>query len=316
LVPSITRRRFLAQSTATAAGAWLAAASGSAAAGPEASGPGFQFPSAPRERIAVSSYPFRNFIVGPDASSSQPMDVKDFAAHVQSRFHIDKIEPWSAHFASLDPEYLEQFRFTLVQAGSTVVNIAVDGEHSPYSADIVERRRAVAFGKQWVDVALAVGSSSIRTNIPPAGESKPDLVLTADSLQQIVAYASARNVVVNLENDNLLSEDPFFLVQLIEKVASPWLRALPDFCNTLAHHDADYAYRGIDAMFGQAYCICHVKDSEIADNGKPVQVDMAKTFGYLKQHGYKGYCSMEWDSPGDPYQGTARLIEQTVRYLS
>lgn len=244
------------------------------------------------------------------------MDIKDFAAHVIGKFHVNKIEPWSAHFASLDPEYLEQFRFTVMQAGAQVVNIAVDGEHSPYAADAAERARAVAFGKQWVDVALAVGSRSIRTNIPSAGEAKPDLALTANSLQQVVQYAAARGVVVNLENDNPLSEDPFFLVKLIQKINSPWLHALPDFCNTLAHHDADYAYRGIDAMFGQAYCICHVKDGETADNGKSVRVDMARTFGILKKHGYKGYCSMEWDSAGDPYGGTASLIEQTVRYLS
>jgi hypothetical protein len=36
----------------------------------------------------------------------------------------------------------------------------------------------------------------------------------------------------------------------------------------------------------------------------------------MKQHGYKGYCSIEWDSPGDPYQGTASLIEKTVSLLS
>jgi len=309
----MTRRRFIAQCAGGAAGVWLASSPASAST---QSGPDLQFPAAPRERISVSSYPFRNFIVGPEASAAQPMDIKDFAAHVIAKFQVNKIEPWSAHFASLDPEYLEQFRFAVLQAGARVVNIAVDGEHSPYSPDAAERQRAVAFGRQWVDVAMAVGSNSIRTNIPTAGESKPDLALAADSLQQVVQYASARNVVINLENDNPVSEDPFFLVQLIEKVNSPWLHALPDFCNTLAHHPADYAYRGIDAMFGQAYCICHVKDSEIADNGKIVHVDMAKTFGFLKAHGYKGFCSMEWDSPGDPYAGTAELIEQTVRYLS
>jgi len=244
------------------------------------------------------------------------MDLKDFAAQIPAKFNVNKIEPWSAHFASLDPEYLEQFRFAAAGAGVKAANIAVDGEHSPYSADAAERRQAVAFGKQWVDVALAIGSPSIRTNIPPAGEARPDLALTAQTLQQVVSYAAARNVVVNLENDNPLSEDPFFLVQLIEKINSPWLHALPDFCNTLAHHDPDYAYRGIDAMFAHAYCICHVKDAEVADNGQTVHVDMARTFGYLKQHGYKGYLSMEWDRPGDPYQGTASLIEQTVHYLS
>jgi hypothetical protein len=36
----------------------------------------------------------------------------------------------------------------------------------------------------------------------------------------------------------------------------------------------------------------------------------------LKKHAFKGYCSMEFDSPGDPYAGTAALIEQTIHYLS
>jgi hypothetical protein len=36
----------------------------------------------------------------------------------------------------------------------------------------------------------------------------------------------------------------------------------------------------------------------------------------MKQHGYKGYRSMEWEDAGDPNQGTAELIRQTVKYLS
>ena len=52
------------------------------------------------------------------------------------------------------------------------------------------------------------------------------------------------------------------------------------------------------------------------DGTKLVRVDMPKTFSYLKKHAYKGYCSMEFDSPGDPYQGTVDLIETTLKYLS
>jgi hypothetical protein len=59
-----------------------------------------------------------------------------------------------------------------------------------------------------------------------------------------------------------------------------------------------------------------VKELEIDDKGKSFHVDMPKTFGILKQNKYKGYCSMEWDSPGDPYAGTSALIETTMRYLT
>jgi sugar phosphate isomerase/epimerase len=282
-----------------------------------APGPNLQFPSQPRQRIAIASYPFREFIAGKDHKSGNPtIELKDFAAHVIAKFNINKIEPWTGHFPSTDAKYLDQFRAAVEKAHGAVVNIAVDGEHSPYAADRSERERAIEFSKQWADAASAIGSPCIRTNIPPAKDSKPDLERTADSLARVAEYASAKNVVVNLENDNPVSEEPFFLVKVIEKVNSPWLHALPDFANTLARYDQKHAYDGINAMFTHAYCISHVKDSEADEQGRLVHVDMAKTFGFMKQHGYKGYCSMEWDRAGDPYQGTAGLIQTTLQYLS
>jgi sugar phosphate isomerase/epimerase len=204
----------------------------------------------------------------------------------------------------------------VTKTGAAVANIAVDGEESPYAADRAEREKAVAFRKQWVDVAVAIGSPSVRTNLPAAKDAKPDVDRLTESLRRLVEYASLKNIVVHLENDNPVSEDPFFLVQVIEKVNSPWLHALPDFGNTLSAHDEDYAYRAIDAMFAHAYGICHVKDGEVNEQGKATHVDLARTFGILKKQGYKGYCSIEYDAPGDPYKKTAELVEETVQFLA
>jgi sugar phosphate isomerase/epimerase len=285
------------------------------------SGPRLQFPTEARERIAIASYPFRDFIAGPSEhggnSSAKKMDIKDFAAHVAAKLDIRKIEPWSRHFPSTETKYLEDFRAAVEKARGAVVNIAVDGEHSPYAMDSAERDRAVAFSKQWIDVAAAIGAPSVRTNVAEAKDAKPDVERAAESLRRVAEYAVAKNVVVNLENDNAVSEDPFFLVQLIEKVNSPWLHANPDFGNTLATGKEEYAYKGIEAMFQHAYCICHVKAMEVNERtGQAFHVDMAKTFAILKRAKYRGYCSMEFDSPGDPYAGTASLIQQTLQYLS
>ena len=306
-------------------------------------GPSIRFPAAARERIAIASYPFREFIAGREeggdgrqhdgggprgdvingASASRrggvggKMELKEFAAHLSAKFNIKKIEPWSAHFRSLEKAYLQELRAAVAKAGGAIVNIAVDGEHSPYAADGAERERAVAFGKQWIDAAVAIGSPSVRTNIPPAKDGKPDVQRTAESLQRVAEYGAAKNVVVNLENDNPASEDPFFLVKVIAKVNSNWLRALPDFANTLAAFEEEYAYRGIEAMFGHAYNISHVKETEVGDGkDKIAHVDLPRTFGIAKKHVYKGYFSMEWDSPGDPYAGTSGLIEKTLQNLA
>ena len=284
------------------------------------SSPALHFPSAPRERIAIASYPFRDFIVGPhdeNSNSTAPkMDLKEFLPLVKSNFNINKIEPWSEHFRSRDPKYLAELRGAVEKAGGAIVNIAVDGQHSPYAADEAEREKAIAFNKQWIDVAASVGSPSVRTNMPPAKDSQPDLDRAAGSFLRVAEYGASKSILVNLENDNSLSEDPFFIVKVIEKVGSPWLHANPDFANTLAARKADYAYEGISAMFKHAYSICHVKAMEADEKGQLVNVDLAKTFGILKSSKYKGYCSMEFDSPGDPYKGTSALIATTLRYLS
>jgi sugar phosphate isomerase/epimerase len=244
------------------------------------------------------------------------MELKDFAAHVAEKFNVHHIEPWSPVFPSTDSQYLAQFRAAVEKAHSSVVDIAVDGGYSQYSTDASVRQKAVAATNHWIDVAAALASPSIRTHIDAAKDSKPDVGRASDTLARAAEYGAKRNVVVHLENDNPISEDPFFIVQIIEKVNNPWLRALPDFGNSLAAHDEAFQDRAMEAMFSHAYGICHVKEGEPDEHGKATHVDMAKTFGILKKHGFKGYCSIEYDAPGDPYKPTAEMVEQTIKYLS
>jgi sugar phosphate isomerase/epimerase len=310
-----TRRHFLIDAVSALAGAALFP--GMITASADTAQPSMRFPEQPRERIAIASYPFRDYLAGrKDALGGHKLELKDFAAHVAEKFNIRKIEPWSEHFRSLDPKYLEEIRASVEKAGGMIVNIAVDGEHSPYAANKAEREKYVAFSKQWLDAAATAGSPSIRSNMPKATDSEPDAQRAADSLSQVVEYAATKNIVVNLENDNPLSEDPFFVVQAIEKVNSPWLDALPDFANSLVTEREDHAYHGVQTMFAHAYNICHVKALETNEQGQEFRVDMPRTFGMMRGAHYKGYCSMEFDSPGDPYKGTSELIKTTLKYLS
>jgi sugar phosphate isomerase/epimerase len=234
---------------------------------------------------------------------------------VVKRFNVHNVEPLSRHFRSLEPEYLASFKQSLDNAKSKAVNIAVDAENSFYDRELSNRKQAIQYAKKFLDVAVQIGSPSIRAHISKTKNSPPDVQRTAESLREVVGYASGKNVVVNLENDDLASEDAFFIVKVIEAVNHPFLHALPDFANSMLTGNADFNYRALTAMFHHAYNICHVKSYEV-DNGKQFNIDMERSFGILKASGYRGYCSMEFDAPGDPYAPTATLIEQTIRYLS
>lgn len=313
-----TRRQFLSQSVMLTAGALISSLDATA----YPTQPNVTFPANPRDRLAVASYPFRDFILPAEYGSASPlrtapkMELAEFAMQVKSRFNINKIEPWSSHFRSLEPKYLDDLRTALDTAKSAVVNIAFDGRHSFYAADRAERELAVADNKHWVDAAAALGSPSIRTHIASADNQPPDLERSIDTLLRIVEHAAARNVVIHLENDDGVTEDPVFLVKVIEGVNSPWLRGLPDFGNSLMHKAPEDAYAGVEAMFNHAYGICHVKQSEATEKGANVQVDLAFVFAILKRTGFRGYLSMEYDNSGDPYKETEELIAKSLRFLS
>ncbi len=289
-----------------------------AAAG-SATGPNINFPAVARDRLAVATWPFRAVIECPNNEYRDRkvpgIDLKDFAASVKQEFGVPGVEPLSAHFPSTDEKYLHGLREAIEKAGVHAVNLPADNEYSFYDADAGARKKAVEYAKKWIDVAVVIGSPSVRTAIAGAKNAKPDVNITAEPLKQVAEYGAKRNVVVTLENDNLVSEDAFFLVQVIEKVNHPYLRALPDFCNSMGNGNEKFNYDAVTALFPLAYCICHVKDSEAGDDGKVIRVDLKKTFGILKASGYRGYCSMEWEGQGSSYDGTRFLIKETLENL-
>ena len=315
----VSRRTFLEKSALLAAGcAALHRTSPLVAAGSE---PDLQFPTAPRDRLAVASWPFRMFI---ESSTNKwarnpklpGMDLKDFGAMVVKRFGLHNIEPLDQHFRSTDSAYLGELREATEKAGARIIDIPVGPRDSFYDPDPARRQKAVDTGKKWVDIALAVGSPSLRIHIEGARNVKPDVGRASESLKVLAEYAAGKNLLVNLENDDNYSEDPFFLVAVLEKVSNPYLRALPDFCNSMLTHDQDFNNRAMQALFKHAYNIAHMKDSEVGNGGKVYTVDVAKSFEIAKTSGYRGYFSMEWEGAGEPYAGTQKLIDESLKYLS
>jgi sugar phosphate isomerase/epimerase len=283
--------------------------------------PNLQFPTEPRARLAVASWPFREFIESPTnkwaRNPKKPgMDLTEFGAMVVKRFDLHNIEPLGSHFRSTDPAYLRELREATRKAGANIVDIPVDLRDSFYDPDSAKRQKSIESSRKWIDIAVTTGSPSVRLHIAGVHNVKPDVARAAESLKQVAEYGAEKNVVINLENDDNVTEDPFFIVQLIEKVNNPYLHALPDFCNSMLTHDQDFNNRAMEAMFKHAYNIAHMKDSEVGDNRKLYTVDVAKCFEIAKAAGYRGYFSMEWEGGGDPYEGVQKLIDLSLKYIS
>ena len=281
--------------------------------------PTVSFPREPRKRIAVSSYPFRSLIVNPrhhDEDSPQSgMSLEQFGESIVSKLEVSGIEPWSHHFQSTEPDYVNGLSRSFQKAGLRVVNIPVDEPVHLCSGTAGERDAGMMTYHKWVDAAVILRSPSIRVHLPH-GNGPEDIQCAAESLKTLAAYAESKNIVVNLENDEPESENPFRVLKVIQAANTPYLRSLPDFCNSmLINGEPEYNYRALRALFPHAYNISHVKDQE-TEKGKTYRVDLDQIFAIAKQAGYRGYFSMEWEGNGDPYEGTKGLIEASLRNLA
>jgi len=305
-----SRREFLTRvSMLTAAGGVIEAAN---------NGPKTKFPTKPIDRLAVTSYPFRAFIASPTnraRDNSKPgMDLKEFPAMIVKEFGIHNINPLADHFGSTDAAYVDSLREAIAKAGSHIVDLGLSSGRF-YDPDPAERARGVDYGRKWIDIAVQIGSPSVRQHIGGARGAKPDVALASDTLGQLAEYGSKRNVVVNLENDSPGSEDPFFILDVIRKVNSPYLRSLPDFGNSQRTYSAEENQRALTELFKYAYDMSHVKSRIESRDGQEHTIDVPTIFAIAKADSYKGYFSMETTNP-DPYAGTHELVELSLKCLS
>jgi len=304
----MTRRQFAAASALIAAGRRMSAAD-----------PALRFPTAPRDRLAIASYSLRTMIASPrrqaaaDASAAR-MDIKDFPAYAVKRFNVRNLEILGQHLRSTDAPYLEEFRRAVTSAGARVINIPTSVGASLYDPDLAKRTLAVDNSKKWIDAAVTLDCPSVRIHIQRAGNEAPNEERTAEALRSVAQYGALKSVVINLENDDVFTEDAFFIVKVIDQVNSPWLRALPDFCNSMLKGDERFNYDAVKAMFARAYNISHLKDSEV-EKDKVFRIDLARTFEIAKAAGYKGYFSVEFEGEGDAVEGTEKLITAALKYL-
>lgn len=302
---SLTRRSVLK-------GALVCSASAAFARMPHAT-----FPVDPRARLAVATYPFREFIIAPGNHDYDPkkhgMDLASFARFVRSEFKVNGIEPLDSHFPSTEPHEVRKLRGAFDAAGVYTVNIPVDEKVELCSDDAAIRSAGNARYRAWIDVAVLMGSPSIRVWIPKCSDPS-DLSRAVRALKPTIAYAASRNVVVNLENDNPVNASAARSLAAIKLADSPYLRALPDFGNGLMAGDERFNAQAVKDMFVHAWNIAHVKDCEIV-HGQRKTASLAELFGIAKASGYRGYFSMESESGGDPIVDTKHLLEQSLALL-
>ena len=253
-------------------------------------------------KIAVSSWSVRNYI-----NREFPFD--QFPAVVRQRFGVDALELVSRHMPAPDMRHVDLFNAALRDNDVKVVNVPIDvGNISDRDA----RRRAhdLRAIKPWIDVAAELGSPNARIN---TGQQTPpyDLAVTIDSYRELAEYASTRGVRILLENHGGISADPANIIRLGEAVGWDRFATCPDFGNFAP----EVRYEAL-ALVAPHAALAHAKALDLDAEGNMPEWDFARCMRIMRDSGFDGYYSAEFEGKGEQYAGTQANIAAIRRALA
>jgi len=271
-------------------------------------------------RIGVSTWSLHNYFQSTrDEDFKLPgkmLELLDFPEMIADKYKVHHLEFCAPHFTSVEPSYLQDLKDRLAKARAQVVNMPVDIEELWTGGGLSDtdqkiRENAVHGGKKWIDIAATVGSKAVRCD--PGKMNPQNLAPTVESYQALAAYGRSKGVHVIVENHGGVgSEHPEELVKLFQGVNGQFFGALPDFAN---FPDEPTRERGLKLLLPYARIVAHAKGLEFDASGKETKYDFPKAMQTAKKAGFKGIYSIEFEGPGDPYEGVQKTLDELLKYL-
>ncbi len=312
------RRDFLAR----LAGSATSAAMGSTASAFARSRKHSAAPSLPPklDRIALSTWSLHNYFRSTRVSTctlpGSMLVLLDLPEMIYDRYHIRHFDLCASHFPSTEQAYLHELKYMLTHTQSNVVNLSVDvdacGPEGTFSdPDREARLAALDLVRPWVDVAHTLGAKSV--SIGPGKFDREFVARTAESYKAVANYALAQGVHVVLENQTGFGDEhPEDLTKLVNLVGPGRLGSLPNFSNFA---DAATRTKALKSLFPSAQTVCHATGLEAAGDGAGKGFDFCEAVEIAKQSSFRGYYSIEFDGPGDPYAGIQKTLDELMECI-
>jgi sugar phosphate isomerase/epimerase len=268
------------------------------------------------DRLACNSWPFRAYFDTPKMheyrKAQYPLITQEeFPEFLADHLKIHNVEFLPEHFADTNAAAIAKVKAGLEKAKSSCCNLMGVGIPGVLMRGS-DRGAIVREAERWVGVAVSLGSPSI--TVPLDGEGPVDPKIAADNLKPVVEIAQRHGVKVLFHNDNIKTESAETLTPVIGYLGRDKAGTCPDFGN-FATRSAAYALAQLRMLAPFASNICHAKDG-IADDGKFYPDDFSASMHVMKNSGFKGIYSLEFEGLGEPIVGVQKLIAMTEQYMS
>lgn len=289
----MTRRDFLAASA-------VAAGSLTRLRGAES------YPPEKLARIAVLSLNFDGIMKTPrhPDDPKRTLDFMDFPDMVVERYGVHWVEPFSTHFASTEPDYLQAFLARVKKAKSRINQISVGGLSLNMSEpDPIKRVEAIDLTKRWIDHCVALECPRLQVN---QGSLAPEVREGAtQALKAMTDYGKSKNPVVHVTLETRGGPTTWQDLVAVIKAAGAW--ANPD-CGNFPDEESRHA--GLRVMYPMSSGSSHVHYA-------PERWSLPDVIAIQKEVGYTGLLAIEAGGRNvtDPYQPTQTILDALMKLI-
>lgn len=295
------RRQFLTQ---TVAGAFaIGACHAGWAADP------VQRNSKPYMKLSLAAYSFNRLLPRnwPTPRDGNPtMSLMDFIDYCAEQ-NLDGTELTSYYFPKdVTNDYLMSIKEKTFRLGLDISGTAIGNDFCLAPGEA--RDAQLAMTRQWIDYAATMGAPVIRIfagQVPQGGDAETAFELCIAGIDESVAYAAQKGVVLALENHGGITATPEQLLSIVKRVKpSPWFGVNFDSGN---FRTAD-PYADLEKIAPYAVN-AQIKVAVNPNNGGKEPSDLKRMVEILKQHDYRGYVVLEYEEE-DPYVEIPKYLDQ------
>jgi sugar phosphate isomerase/epimerase len=219
----------------------------------------------------------------------------------QLRAHgLSVLELCHFHLPATDPAYLQALRGRLEEAGVELFSILIDAGDI-VAPDPAQQSADVAFVKDWIDRAGALGARRVRVDAgrqPPT----PEVVRrSAGQLRELAAYAAGHGVAVSTENWHETSLESEPLLQILA-LCEGRVGLCADTGNAEATADK---YATLRQLLPHASSV-HLKP-RYTPLGAVEQDDLRRCLELLREAAFDGIITLIYDRKQHEWEGLAHI---------
>lgn len=264
----------------------------------------------PYMKLSLAAYSFnrslpRNWPTPRQSDSTMTLlDFIDYCAEM----NLDGTELTSYYFPQeVTDEYLLQIKERTFRLGLDISGTAIGNDFC--LAEGPARKEQLQLTRQWIDYAASMGAPVIRIfagRVPKGDTEEAALERCVAGINESVAYAASKGVVLALENHGGITATPEQLLAIVKRVDdSPWFGVNFDSGN---FRTAD-PYGDLEKIAPYAVN-AQVKVAISPENKAKQPADLGRIINILKQANYRGYVVLEYEEQEDPKVEIPKLLDQ------